>query len=129
MTPRKSSPKTPELPGIRRSEIHKNGPESPVNSQKSGYKGGRRIPYAERFRTWRELEGLSRVKIAGDLEEDASEFGVSGDWLKVRLDEFEQGRFKPPTWLVLLLMKRYGIKFQKFWHEFLDLPNPNGKTA
>lgn len=87
-----------------------------VNSRERAYKGGRVLPFAVRFRYWRETEGWSVAKVAARLEERTREFGIDDRYLLTRLYELEQGRFKPPTWLILLLIDTYGIKFP--WREF-----------
>ena len=87
-----------------------------VNHRTRQYKGGRVLAYATRFRYWRETEGYSVARIAARLEEKTREFGIDDKYLLNRLYELEQGRFKPPTWLILLLIDTYQIKFP--WKEF-----------
>jgi hypothetical protein len=89
-----------------------------VNSRGRAYKGGRVLPCAVRFRYWRETEGLSLMKIAARLEDRTREYGMEAPYLLTRLMELEQGRYKPPTWLMFLLAEVYGIKFP--WWEFYD---------
>lgn len=118
MSPRKNSPQNPELPGLR---ISGEGPEKSsdiVISRRRSYKGGRELPCGSRFRMWREVQGYSIARIAARLEDKTREFGMDGRYLTTRLYELEQGRFKPPTWLVLVLMQTYEITFP--WSEFLD---------
>lgn len=118
MTTRKNSPQIPDLPGMH---ISGKGPKKQpaiVNSRDRAYKGGRVLSFAVRFRYWRETEGFSVSKVAARLEERTREFGIDDRYLLTRLYELEQGRFKPPTWLILLLIDTYGIKFP--WKEFYE---------
>jgi hypothetical protein len=120
MTSRKN-PETPDLPGVTLSGNHKtNGkPAKPIVSLRDRqYKGGRVLSFAVRFRYWRETEGISVAKVAARLEERTREFGIDDRYLLTRLYELEQGRFKPPTWLILLLIETYQIKFP--WKEFYE---------
>lgn len=124
MSPKKPIANTPTLPGFPNPEIHKSDKSANfaaqilVKSNRRTYKGGRILPYALRFRYWRTTEGLSIPAITTRLENRACEFGVDPEYLQTRLYELNDGRFKPPTWLVLLLIECYGIKFP--WSEFLD---------
>lgn len=118
MTSKKNSPQIPELPGMPKSGIHKSTTPQFVNSRERTYKGGRMLPFAVRFRYWRETEGISVAKVAARLEERTREFGIDDRYLLNRLYELEQGRFKSPTWLILLLVETYGIKFP--WKEFYE---------
>jgi hypothetical protein len=101
---------------------HKNKAADLVNSRVRSYKGGRILPSAIRFRYWRTTEGNSIAKIAARLEDRVREFGIDTPYLMTRLYELEQGRFKAPTWLILLLSETYGIKFP--WWEFWDGNKP-----
>lgn len=119
MTTHKTSPQTPELldlPGIPKSPKLKTDARKLGNSRIRNYKGGRVLPYARRFRTWREVQGYSLIKMAAKLEPKTREYGIDGRYLLTRLYDMEQGRFKPPTWLILLLMDTYEITFP--WSEF-----------
>jgi len=118
----KNNSKTPELPGMGKSGKSQTSQTQVVNSRERTYKGGRVLPCATRFRYWRTTEGYSLTKIAGRLEEKTREFGMDDHYLLTRLMELEQGRFKPPTWLVSLLSETYGIKFP--WWEFYDGVKP-----
>lgn len=125
MSAPKNSPqnhKTPFLPFLRVGPGKSwEGPKKSsdiVISRKRAYKGGRVLECGKRFRTWREVQGYSIAKISARLEDKTREFGIDGRYLTTRLYELEQGRFKPPTWLILLLMQTYEITFP--WHEFLD---------
>lgn len=118
MTPRKTSPQNPELPGLK---VSSKGPFIDpilVNQRSRRYKGGRVLRCAIRFRYWRETEGLSVGRIAARLEERTREYGMDAQYIMTRLYELEQGRFKPPMWLIGLLAEVYQIKFP--WWEFLD---------
>lgn len=116
MNTKKNSPEIPELPGIPKSGKPQKALSTFVNSRRRAYKGGRVLPFAVRFRYWRETEGISLAKVAARLEERTREFGIDDRYLLTRLYELEQGRFKPPTWLILLLIETYSIKFP--WREF-----------
>lgn len=122
MTSKNDRPQIPELPGMPKSTNHENSvffAADIVNPRKRTYKGGRVLPCATRFRYWRTTEGKSLAKIAARLEDSVREYGMSQEYLQTRLYELEQGRFKPPTWLILLLAEVYNLRFP--WWEFLDI--------
>src|SRR3990167_1855107 len=100
------------------SGIHETRASGIVNSRERAYKGGRVLPSATRFRYWRTTEGLSLSEIAGKLEKKSREFDINDRYLLTRLMELEQGRYKAPTWLILLLVDVFGIRFP--WWEFWD---------
>lgn len=89
-----------------------------VKPRSRSYKGGRILPYATRFRYWRTTEGKSIHKVVTDCEDRIREYGITPEYLQTRLYELEQGRFKPPTWLILVLIDRYQLRFP--WWEFLE---------
>lgn len=109
-------PESPDLPGVGKSQKRERRCSDRVISQGRNYKGGRTFAYAQRFRTWREVQGYSLAKMAARIENKTREIGMDGQYVLTRLYELEQGRFKPPTWLILLLMETYDIHFD--WREF-----------
>lgn len=114
----KNSPQMPELFRSGNPANSQTRAADLVNSRGGRPKGGRRLPYSVRFEYWRTTEGLSLGKIAARLEDRTREFGMEAHYLLTRLMELEQGRYKPPTWLIGLLTEVYGIKFP--WWEFWD---------
>lgn len=118
MSNKKNSPQLPELPGMTFMGKSEKRCSDVVISRKRAYKGGRELLYADRFKKWREVQGYSIAKISARLEDKTREFGMDGRYLTTRLYELEAGRFKPPTWLILLLMQTYEITFP--WSEFID---------
>lgn len=122
MSARKNSPQIPELPGMPKSANYERSSSffaaDIVNPRRRSYKGGRTLPCATRFRYWRTTDGKSIAKIAARLEDGVREYGITPEYLQTRLYELEQGRFKPPTWLILLLADTYDLKFP--WWEFLE---------
>lgn len=85
---------------------------------KTDYKGGRELRCAIRFKLWRSTEMLSLMRITSKLAEKVQKFGITDENLLKALYRFEDGKHKPPTWLVLLLMQTYQIEFP--WEDFLD---------
>lgn len=101
---------------------------SAVDSRRGGYKGGRRLAFGARFETWRTTEGYSRREVANRLVEVARKSTVelgpdktvvfTLEYMEDRVDELAVCRFKPPTWLVLLLIRAFGLSLP--WWEFWD---------
>jgi len=114
-----NSPKNPETSKVPTAQKTR-GASFSVGQTRARYKGGRKLLYAERFRIWREVQDFSRSKIAERLQQTARADGIhiKVEYLQDRLEEFENGRHKPPTWLVLLILQAYDITLP--WNEFFD---------
>lgn len=126
-----NSPQNHELPLKPILGNHENGffySKKVVNSRRNTYKGGRRLPSAERFEAWRETEGISFGEMEDRMQKKARESTSKRrdgiiinfpDGVLLRyLMELEYGRFKSPTWFISLLTETYGIRLA--WWLFYD---------
>lgn len=131
MIARKNSPQIPEFPNMPKSNIHDMETRSQkaiVNSRRPAYKGGRRLACGARLEIWRTTEGYSQLEVANKLVDVAREstsrlsadspIAFESKYMLDKVQEFEYGRSKPPTWIVLLMMRAYSTKFP--WWEFWD---------
>ena len=127
----KNSPEIPELPAMPKPGNHEVGvffAKSSVNSRRKGYKGGRKLPSAERFQAWREIEGKSLGEMDDLMQKKAREstskrrdgviINFPDGFLLRYLMELEYGRFKSPTWFILLLIETFGVNLA--WWLFYD---------
>lgn len=105
-------------------------PNPPVISRSLPHKGGAKVIAGKRFRDWRETDGKSRMDVARAIfhvsRESTKEYrtrlnleNLTMEYLHNCVEEFENSRYKPPTWFILLLLKTYP-QLNLPWWEFLD---------
>ncbi|MBI4396027.1 MAG: hypothetical protein HY548_02960 [Elusimicrobia bacterium] len=127
----KASPEIHELPRMestRNPEVGLFFAKKVVDSRRHGYKGGRKLPSAERFEAWREIEGISLGEMENRMQKKAREstskrkdgviVNFPDGFLLRYLQELEYGRFKSPTWFILLLVETFGVNM--VWWLFYD---------